>query len=201
MQMMKIVIIHPNSLCGLAMRSILADMAPFVGMFRDVDIVSHNTMDEFMAQDLQSVAHYFVAAEIVRENMSFFSSPHRRCIVLSEGEGDAIQGFHNINLYRSERELLKGLLTMFNMAHMPHGFVPHNTNADEEEMSLSQREKDVLALLVKGFINKEIADKLNISTPTVIFHRRNICEKIGSKAIGRLTIYAVINGIVDVREL
>ena len=68
-------------------------------------------------------------------------------------------------------------------------------------LSLSQREKDVLALLVKGYINKEIADRLNISTPTVIFHRRNISEKIGSKSIGRLTIYAVMNGIVDVREL
>ena len=65
----------------------------------------------------------------------------------------------------------------------------------------SVEEKDVLSLIVKGYINKEIADRLNISTPTVIFHRRNISEKIGSKSVGRLTIYAVMNGIVDVREL
>ena len=66
---------------------------------------------------------------------------------------------------------------------------------------LSPREKDVLALTVKGYINKEIADRLNISSATVVFHRRNICEKIGSRSIGRLTIYAVMNGIVDLREL
>jgi DNA-binding CsgD family transcriptional regulator len=71
----------------------------------------------------------------------------------------------------------------------------------KQEELLSQREKDVLSLIVKGYINKEIADRLNISTPTVIFHRRNISEKLGSKSVGRLTIYAVMNGIVDVSEL
>ena len=76
---------------------------------------------------------------------------------------------------------------------------PHVDKEDSE--LLSQREKDVLALIVKGYINKEIADILNISTPTVVFHRRNISEKIGSRSIGRQTIYAVMNGIVDYREL
>lgn len=202
MQRMKIVIIHPNSLCGLAMRSILADMAPFVGMFRDVDVTSYNSMEEFLEDDPQCVVHFFVDSRTVRENRVFFSAPHCRCIVLAEGKDDTIEGFHSLDLYRSERELLKIFLTMFNMAHMSTGQMKHTPQPElEEDMTLSQREKDVLALLVKGYINKEIAERLNISTPTVIFHRRNICEKIGSKAIGRLTIYAVMNGIVDVREL
>lgn len=200
--MMKIVIIHPNSLCCLAMRSILADMAPFVSLFREVDIVSYNSFEEFIDEPESMVAHYFVAADVVRQNMTFFTAPHCRCIVLAEGKDDTIEGFHHLDLHLSERELLKIFLTMFNHAHIAHG--PQSLNSTthtEEDMVLSQREKDVLALLVKGYINKEIADRLNISTPTVIFHRRNICEKIGSKAIGRLTIYAVMNGIVDVREL
>ena len=66
---------------------------------------------------------------------------------------------------------------------------------------LSAREKDVLAEMVKGLMNKEIADKLNISTPTVIFHRNNICEKLGTRAIGRLTIYAVLEHIVELDEI
>ena len=86
-----------------------------------------------------------------------------------------------------------------NAAHHAHGIALHSK--PEQVELLSQREKDVLSLIVKGYINKEIADMLNISTPTVIFHRRNISEKIGSKSVGRLTIYAVMNGIVDVSEL
>ena len=82
------------------------------------------------------------------------------------------------------------------MAHGMEHQIPTQTGEQ-----LSEREKEVLALSVKGYINKEIADKLNISTATVIFHRRNISEKIGSKSIGRQTIYAVMNGIVDYREL
>ena len=199
MQRPKIVIIHPNSLCCLAMRSILTDIAPFVSMFREVDIVSYNTMKEAMSDNPHIAVHYFVAADIVKDNMEFFAPQCRRCIVLSEGEQNALPEFRNLNLHRSERELLKGFLMMLNSAHTAHGMPPQVQHPTEE--LLSQREKDVLALLVKGLINKEIADRLNISTPTVIFHRRNISEKIGSKSIGRLTIYAVMNGIIDVREL
>ena len=96
-------------------------------------------------------------------------------------------------------EWLKGVLMIHHSAHT--AMMAAHKPAKEESELLSQREKEVLALIIKGFINKEIADKLNISTPTVIFHRRNIMEKIGSKSIGRLTIYAVMNGIVDVKEL
>ena len=69
MQRPKIVIIHPNSLCCLAMRSILTDIAPFVSMFREVDIVSYNTMKEAMSDNPQIAVHYFVAADIVKDNM------------------------------------------------------------------------------------------------------------------------------------
>ena len=181
------------------MRNILADIAPFVGMFREVDIASYNSMDEFLADDPHMAVHYFVAADSLKENMEFFAPHHRRCIILTEGEQSVAEEFRTLNLYSPERELMKAFLMMQNTAHTAHGMHPQIQN--EEAELLSQREKDVLALIVKGYINKEIADQLNISTPTVIFHRRNISEKIGSKSIGRLTIYAVMNGIVDLREL
>jgi DNA-binding CsgD family transcriptional regulator len=66
---------------------------------------------------------------------------------------------------------------------------------------LSARERDVLALLVKGYINKEIASSLNISLPTVIFHRNNIYDKLQTRSIGRLTIYAVLNNIVALSDI
>lgn len=198
----KIAVIHPNSLCCLAMRSILADIAPFVDMFRSVEIASYNSMDEFSADEPHTAIHYFISSDILSDNMPFFAPQHRRCIVLVEGDEDArsvAAEFRTVDIRRPERDLVKAFLAMHNAAHMAHGMQPHA--AKEYAELLSPREKDVLALIVHGYMNKEIADRLHISTPTAVFHRRNICEKIGSKSIGRLTIYAVMNGIVDLREL
>ena len=66
---------------------------------------------------------------------------------------------------------------------------------------LSAREQEVLKLIIKGMINKEIAQELDISVPTVIFHRNNICEKLQTRSIGKLTIFAVLSGIVDINDI
>lgn len=63
--------------------------------------------------------------------------------------------------------------------------------------SLTEREVDVLKLLVSGCSNKEIADKLFISTHTVISHRKNISQKTGIKSVSGLTIYAVTQNIIS----
>ena len=63
--------------------------------------------------------------------------------------------------------------------------------------ALSAREIEVLVLVTKGYINKEIAEKLNISLTTVISHRKNITEKLGIKSVSGLAIYAVMNGYID----
>lgn len=198
--MPKISVIHPNSLCCLAMRTILADIAPFMGATHNVEIAIYNSVDEQQQDNPHSTILYFIAREVLMQNIQLFTPLARRCIVLTEGPQESIpEGFRAVDIRRPERELIKAFLTIHNAAHLAHGVTPHAST--EQGSLLSEREKDVLSLIVKGYINKEIADKLNISTPTVIFHRRNISEKIGSKSVGRLTIYAVMNGIVDVREL
>ena len=58
-----------------------------------------------------------------------------------------------------------------------------------------------MSLIVQGFINKEIAEKLNISLATVVTHRKNIMDKLGMKSVSALTIYAVTHGYVDINKI
>lgn len=62
---------------------------------------------------------------------------------------------------------------------------------------LSSRETDVLKLVALGQSNKQISEKLFISIHTVITHRKHITSKLGVKSISGLTLYAVINNLVD----
>ena len=75
--------------------------------------------------------------------------------------------------------------------------MPSMPPAQPHQEILSSREIEVLVLITKGLINKEIADKLNISLTTVITHRKNITEKLGIKSVSGLTIYAVMNGYIE----
>ena len=70
-----------------------------------------------------------------------------------------------------------------------------------ENQDLSEREIDVLIAVAKGWMNKEIADKLNISIHTVISHRKNITRKTGIKSVSGLTVYALINNLIGKDEM
>lgn len=73
---------------------------------------------------------------------------------------------------------------------------PHST----AQQSLTEREIEVLKLLVEGNSNKEIAEKLSLSAHTVITHRKNITVKSGIKSVSGLTIYAVVKNIISLPQ-
>lgn len=73
-----------------------------------------------------------------------------------------------------------------------------NPKSDINE--LSTRERDILTAVAKGKTNKEIADEFNISIYTVISHRRNISQKLGINSIPGLTVYAIMNKLVDLSD-
>ena len=73
--------------------------------------------------------------------------------------------------------------------------------ASQNADALSDREKEVIVSLVQGMSNKEIADHLFISVNTVITHRRNIARKLQIHSPAGLTIYAIINGLVDISSV
>lgn len=67
--------------------------------------------------------------------------------------------------------------------------------------SLSNREKEIIVCVVKGMTNKEIADMLCLSIHTVITHRRNISNKLQIRSTAGLTIYAIVNKLVDIKDV
>lgn len=97
-----------------------------------------------------------------------------------------------INIYDSREQLLRKLENADEQSQV-------NPYSDSHE--LSERERDVLVLVAKGLANKEIADKLNISIHTVMSHRKNIAHKTGIKSVAGLTVYALLNNMLDAADV
>lgn len=199
----QIAIISANTLEAMALRSLLSDITP------GIDVVCYSTVEEFNAV-APVVAHLFVSAKVIFANMEMFRPMLKRTMVITEGDNTPFTqaGIRTIDATASESAIVRQILHIHQAGH-PSGRHPHEvehkgrveSDNSSEVALLSQREKEVLALLVKGYINKEIADKLNISLTTVIFHRNNISEKLKTRSLGRLTIYAVLNNIVSLSDI
>lgn len=199
----QIAIISVNTLEAMTLRSLLSDIVP------GIDVVCYNNVEEFNAV-APVVAHLFISAKVLFANMEMFRPLLKRTIVITEGDNTSFtqSGIRTIDATASESAIVRQILHIHQAGH-PLGRHPHEAQHKEsvegeskqEVALLSQREKEVLALLVKGYINKEIADKLNISLTTVIFHRNNISDKLKTRSLGRLTIYAVLNNIVSLSDI
>ena len=70
-----------------------------------------------------------------------------------------------------------------------------------ERQELSEREKEILVSVAQGLLNKEIADKHNISINTVITHRKNITRKTGIRTVPGLTVYAILHNLIDINSI
>ena len=73
-------------------------------------------------------------------------------------------------------------------------------NTASEVSELTKRERDILVLVAKGLMSKEIAEQLNISIHTVISHRKNITRKTGIKSVAGLAVYAMLNNLVGEQQ-
>jgi len=106
-------------------------------------------------------------------------------------ESKNIHGFTScISLNSSSKDIADIVSEIFNQSEQA-------INKKNEGDELSMREKDVLQLVALGNTNKEIGVKLFISIHTVISHRKNITEKLGIKSISGLTVYAILNKLID----
>ena len=192
----KIAIIDPNTLSALGLKAILQHVMPIM------TVDTFGTFAELTANDPDHYFHYFVAMNVVLENKSFFSERRRKTIVLtlSLDSSSQLSEFHSLCINVPEQELIRSLLVLEQHAHGSGQHLPPMPKALQQKI-LTDREIEVMSLIVQGYINKEIADRLNIGLATVITHRKNIMEKLGVKSVSALTIYAVMHGYVDINKI
>lgn len=183
----EIAIIDPNTLSCLGLRVLLEELIPaaVIRTFPSFEAFTDDTPDMYV--------HYFLSAQIYFEHTAFFLERSPKTIVLTGSDGNPqLAGVLTLNICQEEKELVRSILQLHRHGH-PAERPPRQADAHE----LTAREVEVLVLLVKGLINKQIADKLNISLTTVISHRKNIVEKLGIRSLSGLTIYAVMHGYVE----
>ena len=192
----KIAIIDANTLATLGLKSILQTVMPIM------TVDTFGSFTELEANHPEQYFHYFVSMNVVLENKPFFLAQRKKTIVLtlSLDTMSQLSEFHSLCINVPESELVRSLLMLEQHAHGHGQNLPPMPKALQQKI-LSDREIEVMSLIVQGFINKEIADKLNIGLSTVITHRKNIMEKLRARSLVDIIIYAVVNGLVDVGEL
>ena len=192
----KIAVVDGNTLAAIGLRQMLQAVMPSM---MQVDVFG--SFAELEANEPEGYVHYFVAMNLVLENRNFFLEHRRKTIVLTTSTypNAQMRDFHSLCINQPEKQLVKSLLMLEQHAHGQGQNLPKM--ASGREKMLSDREIEVLSLIVQGFINKEIADRLNIGLTTVITHRKNIMDKLGVRSVSALTIYAVMNGYVDINRI
>ena len=191
-----IAIIDANTLAALGLKQILQNVMPIM------TVDTFGSFAELEANEPERYAHYFVSMDIVLRNRSFFSDRQRKTIVLTLAVSDTSQlrEFHSLCINQPEKQLIRQLLTLQQHAHGDGRNLPPMPHVLQQKV-LTDREIEVMSLIVQGYINKEIADRLHIGLATVITHRRNIMDKLGFRSVSALTIYAVMHGYVDINSI
>ena len=182
----KIAVVGSNTLALIGMRQLLQSVMPIV------EVVTLGSFAELTANHPDQYFHYFVSMD------------RRKTIVLTTTQNETAQlsDFHCLYINQPEQQLLHALLQLEQHAHRGgRNLPPTATESAQPRQLLTRREVEVMSLIVQGYINKEVADKLHIGLSTVITHRKNIMDKLGLKSVSALTIYAVTHGYVDVDKV
>lgn len=117
-----------------------------------------------------------------------------RCVALQNGPVDSavLHAYDAIlSVYDTAEQIRGKLLTLCRAS----------TRQEPRKESLSEREKEIVIGVVKGMTNKQIAEHLCLSTHTVITHRRNIASKLQIHSPAGLTIYAIVNKLVELNDI
>ncbi len=204
----ELAVLDANTLSCIGLKTIFDDLLP------QVSVRCFSSFSELMRDTPFAFVHYFVSFSIYFQHVEFFQELGNRVVLLVQ---NAEQGnrFHlpSLDVSLPEQRLLQQIMHLRQLGgrhdgqrvsetfHGPDYGTRRLTRDPQQQPELTARETEVLALMVQGLINKEIADRLNIGLTTVVTHRRNIQEKTGIRSLSGLTVYAILNGYVRLEDV
>ena len=191
----RVIICEASEIISIGLTEIIDNMAQF-------DVVSRLDSPEHLSEKITaSDANLLIIDPTLlgfhnREFLSQLGKEHPQLIMIalttSYLDHNMLTPYHGVIEINDTRSKIIGKMNEFAQSEA-------TKNADDVE--LSKRETDVLVAVAKGMMNKEIADQMNISIHTVISHRKNITRKTGIKSVSGLTVYALLNNLIDEKDL
>jgi DNA-binding NarL/FixJ family response regulator len=189
----KIILITPSKIIARGINAILSDY----GDFRLEAILS-----DISRENENVLKNTSIDIIIIDTGLWGYSSRRQFRSLISEYSDAAIIGVNTLALDEESKKLYDELFSIYDAPSVIINKL-RAANTSERELSeqnkneLSIREQEILVCVAKGMLNKEIADKFNISIHTVITHRKNITKKTGIKTVAGLTVYALLNNLID----
>lgn len=131
---------------------------------------------------------------LIKQFLQSYPSAYFVAIVSTYVDRNFLKYFKEvIELNENKQKVVNKIINLINSAD--------DNSSQNDSFDLSNRETDVLVCVAKGMTNKDISDMLNISVHTVITHRKNIVKKTGIKSVSGLTVYALLNNLVEESEI
>ena len=190
----RILIVVPSAIAAKGLEQVFNDLGEFevCAILRDID-----------GQELRSMAPDVVIVDPEIFDYASRSSVKAR---LAEYSDAPVIAFSIAPLHEDQQRQYDGIIGLMDtppaIIKKVRAALEDRTDAPRSEgEELSQREKEILICVAKGMLNKEIADQYNISIYTVITHRKNITRKTGIKTVAGLTVYALLNNLIDMNSV
>ena len=195
--MNKIVIAEPSTILRIGLERLLEELPDAEGVFSTDNLSSLYARINALRPDILIINPLlFDYAKRATLRAEFDQLPNLRVVGLVTAylESQHQRQFAGVIELNDDIQRIKSTLNQ----------VARSVQSDDDESDtapLSDREKDVLVCLSKGLKNNEIANQLNISVHTVITHRKNIVRKTGIKSVAALTVYAILNNLIEEKDI
>ena len=192
----KVLLIIPSMVIARGLENVFSDLGEFevVGILPDLSRNSETRLKNIDADViiLDPIVFDYTSRAVGRNVISEYSNASVVALQTTLMEEESLKQYDDvIGIYDDATTIIRKLRNALETRQ-------DSPKVDGEE--LSSREKEILVCVAKGMLNKEIADLYSISIYTVIPHRKNIPRKTGIKTVAGLTVYALLNNLIDVNS-